>query len=50
MKKYIKLFVLIMVMTGLILASFSVSFAQKKYEVAVLLPGTVEFLVLCAEE
>lgn len=43
MKKYIKLFVLIMVTTGLILASFSVSFAQKKYEVAVLLPGTVEF-------
>ena len=43
MKKYFKLFVLVMVMTGLILASFSVSFAQKKYEVAVLLPGTVEF-------
>lgn len=43
MKKYFKLVVLIMVMTGLILASFSVSFAQKKYEVAVLLPGTVEF-------
>jgi len=43
MKKYFKLVVLIMVITGLILASFSVSFAQKKYEVAVLLPGTVEF-------
>jgi len=43
MKKYFKLFVLVMVMTGLILASFSVSFAKKKYEVAVLLPGTVEF-------
>jgi len=43
MKKYFKLFILIMVMIGLVLASFSVSFAQKKYEVAVLLPGTVEF-------
>lgn len=43
MKKYSKLFVLVVLMIGLILASFSVSFAQKKYEVAVLLPGTVEF-------
>jgi len=42
MKNYFKLFVLIVLMTGLILASFSISFAQKK-EVAVLLPGTVEF-------
>ena len=43
MKKYFKLFVLIVLMVGLFLTSFSVSFAQKKYEVAVLLPGTVEF-------
>jgi len=42
MKNYFKLFVLIVLMIGLILASFSISFAQKK-EVAVLLPGTVEF-------
>jgi len=42
MKNYFKLFVLIVLMVGLILASFSISFAQKK-EVAVLLPGTVEF-------
>ena len=43
MKNYFKLFVLIVLMIGLILASFSMSFAQKKYDVAVLLPGTVEF-------
>ncbi len=43
MKKYSKLLVLVVLMTSLILASISVSFAQKKYEVAVLLPGTVEF-------
>jgi ribose transport system substrate-binding protein len=43
MKKYFKLSVLIVLMVGLILGSFSISFAQKKYEVAVLLPGTVEF-------
>jgi ABC-type sugar transport system substrate-binding protein len=43
MKKYFKLFVLIVLMIGLVLTSFSVSFAQKKNEVAVLLPGTVEF-------
>ena len=43
MKKYFKLFVLVVLMVGLILTSFSVSFAQKKNEVAVLLPGTVEF-------
>jgi len=42
MKNYFKLFVFIVLMIGLILASFSISFAQKK-EVAVLLPGTVEF-------
>ena len=42
MKNYFKLFVLILLMIGLISASFSISFAQKK-EVAVLLPGTVEF-------
>ncbi|OGD17105.1 LacI family transcriptional regulator [Candidatus Atribacteria bacterium RBG_19FT_COMBO_35_14] len=42
MKKYFKLSVLIMLTIGLILGSFSISFAQKK-EVAVLLPGTVEF-------
>jgi len=44
MKKYSKLLVLVVLMTSLILASISVSFAQEKtYEVAVLLPGTVEF-------
>ncbi len=43
MKKYYKLLVLVVIMASLILASISVSFAQKKYEVAVLLPGTVEF-------
>ena len=43
MKKYSKLFVLVVLLVGLILTSFSISFAQKKYEVAVLLPGTVEF-------
>ncbi|GAH85723.1 unnamed protein product, partial [marine sediment metagenome] len=43
MKKYYKVLVLVVIMASLILASFSVSFAQKKYEVAVLLPGTVEF-------
>ena len=43
MKKYIKLIVLTLIMLSLILTSFSMSFAQKKYDVAVLLPGTVEF-------
>lgn len=43
MKRYSKLLVLVVLTVSLILASFSVSFAQKKYEVAVLLPGTVEF-------
>jgi ribose transport system substrate-binding protein len=43
MKKYLKLLVLVVLIASLILASISVSFAQKKYEVAVLLPGTVEF-------
>lgn len=44
MKKYSKLLVLVVLMVSLILVSISVSFAQKKtYEVAVLLPGTVEF-------
>ena len=31
MKKYFKLFILIMVMIGLVLASFSVSFAQNDW-------------------
>ena len=43
MKKYIKVIVLTLIMLSLILTSFSMSFAQKKYDVAVLLPGTVEF-------
>ena len=43
MKKYIKVIVLTFIMLSLILTSFSMSFAQKKYDVAVLLPGTVEF-------
>ena len=43
MKKYIKVIVLTLIMLSLILTGFSMSFAQKKYDVAVLLPGTVEF-------
>jgi len=43
MKKYFKGMTLTVLLCILILTSFSFSFAQEKYDVAVLLPGTVEF-------
>ena len=43
MKRYVKWIVFALLMLSLILTGFSQSFCQEKYDVAVLLPGTVEF-------